>query len=117
MIKNKVMSGIIHGHVGKGTGSNSESAGHGADDDSKHGKLHDKLHHAKIDLIQFKHKIGKLGNIINTNHRHDEEHEKETDQKRSAIAQSHRFESFAPERPGNDVKFYVDGRDYFWVCL
>ena len=26
-----------------------------------------------------------------------------------------RFESFAPERPGNDVKWYVDGCGYFWA--
>ena len=45
----------------------------------------------------------------------DEEHEKETDEKRTGIAKSHRFESFAPQREGNDIKWYVDGRDYFWV--
>jgi phospholipase D1/2 len=59
--------------------------------------------------------MGKFGNLINRNHRHDEEHEKETDRKRAAIAEGHRFESFAPERPGNNVKWYVDGRDYFWA--
>lgn len=26
-----------------------------------------------------------------------------------------RFESFAPERPGNDAKWYVDGCGYFWA--
>ena len=52
---------------------------------------------------------------MNPNHRHDEEHEKETDDKRTRIAESHRFQSFAPERPGNNIKWYVDGRDYCWV--
>lgn len=38
-----------------------------------------------------------------------------TDDKRSRIAESHRFESFAPERDGNKIKWYVDGRDYFYA--
>lgn len=62
-----------------------------------------------------KHKIGKFENIINPNHRHDEEHEKATDRKRTAICDTHRFNSFFPERPNNNVKWYVDGRDYFWA--
>jgi phospholipase D1/2 len=66
-------------------------------------------------LIQSRHEIGKLANLVNPNHRHDEEHEKETDEKRENIGQSHRFHSFAPERPGNNIKWYVDGRDYCWV--
>ncbi|CCD45280.1 hypothetical protein BofuT4_P119860.1 [Botrytis cinerea T4] len=79
-------------------------------------KLHDtKLHDVKVGLIQKKHQIGKLGNLFNPNHRHDEEHEQITDAKRTKIAESHRFESFAPERPGNNIKWYVDGRDYFWA--
>ena len=52
---------------------------------------------------------------MNRNHRHDEEHEKATDNKRTAICDSHRFKSFFPERPGNAIKWYVDGRDYFWA--
>lgn len=63
----------------------------------------------------MKNKVGKFGNIVNPNHRHDEEHEKATDEKRTKIAESHRFESFAPERDGNKIKWYVDGRDYFWA--
>lgn len=59
--------------------------------------------------------MGKFGNIINPNHRHDEAHEKETDRKRLKIRESNRFESFAPERDGNKIKWYVDGRDYFWA--
>lgn len=55
------------------------------------------------------------GYQINPNHRHDEEHEIVTDKKRTEIAESHRFQSFAPERPGNNIKWYVDGRDYYWV--
>ena len=59
--------------------------------------------------------MGKFFNIINPNHRHDEEHEQETDRKRSAIAESHRFDSFAPVHEGNRVKWYVDAMDYMWA--
>ncbi|CAG7952721.1 unnamed protein product [Penicillium nalgiovense] len=52
---------------------------------------------------------------MNPNHRHDEEHEQETDRKRSEIAESHRFKSFAPVHDGNRVKWYVDGKDYMWA--
>ncbi|KAL1846391.1 hypothetical protein Plec18167_007927 [Paecilomyces lecythidis] len=69
----------------------------------------------KAEAFHLKHKIGKLGNIFNPNHRHDEEHEKKTDEKRSHIAESHRFQSFAPEHEGNKVKWYVDARDYLWA--
>jgi phospholipase D1/2 len=79
-------------------------------------KLKDtKLHDAKVKASHLKHKIGKFGNIFNPNHRHDEEHEKETDAKRTRTAESHRFDSFAPERSNNEIKWYVDGRDYFWA--
>ena len=73
------------------------------------------LYDVKVKAIHFREKVGKFHNIINPNHRHDEEHEKETDAKRTRIAESHRFESFAPERDGNNIKWYVDGRDYFWA--
>jgi len=59
--------------------------------------------------------MGKFANLFNPNHRHDEEHERETDEKRSRASETHRFHSFAPERPNNDIKWYVDGRDYFWA--
>lgn len=82
-----------------------------------------------------RHKIGKFANLVcplpsihlpskppltcppkfNPQHRHDEEHEKACDAKRTNISESHRFGSFFPERDGNMVKWYVDGRDYFWA--
>ena len=65
--------------------------------------------------MHLKHKVGKFFNIVNPNHRHDEEHEQLTDQKRSLIAQSHRFQSFAPIREGNRIKWYVDALDYLWA--
>ncbi|KAI9681583.1 MAG: hypothetical protein M1829_000780 [Trizodia sp. TS-e1964] len=82
--------------------------------------LHEKfkdssLHDVKVKASHMKHSVGKFGNLINRNHRHDEEHEKVTDDKRTKIAESHRFQSFAPERPNNLIKWYVDGRDYFWA--
>lgn len=82
------------------------------------GKLRNKLkdthlYDAKVGAIHLKHRIGKFQNLINTNHRHDEEHEQVTDAKRTAIAEGHRFQSFAPERDGNKIKWYIDGRDYF----
>ncbi|KAL2139210.1 hypothetical protein VTI28DRAFT_5498 [Corynascus sepedonium] len=75
----------------------------------------DHLHDAKIHLIHQKHKIGKFANLFNPGHRHDEEHEKACDEKRTKIGESHRFQSYFPERDGNMVKWYVDGRDYFWA--
>jgi hypothetical protein len=80
-------------------------------------RFHDsQLNDLKVKATVFKHKIGKFGNLVNPNHLHDEEHEENTDKKRTFIAQSHRFASFAPLREANKVKWYVDGRDYFWVC-
>ncbi|KAF9881513.1 phospholipase [Colletotrichum karsti] len=73
------------------------------------------LHDAKVHLTHKKHQIGKLANLFNANHRHDEEHEKATDEKRAKIAEEHRFTSFFPERDGNMIKWYVDGRNYFWA--
>jgi phospholipase D1/2 len=73
------------------------------------------LHKVEVGATHFRNKLGKFGNIVNPNHRHDEEHEKATDRKRTAIAESHRYHSFAPERLGNKIKWYVDGRDYFWA--
>ncbi|KAH8596160.1 hypothetical protein B0O99DRAFT_510702 [Bisporella sp. PMI_857] len=73
------------------------------------------LYDVKVGLIHKKQEIGKFANLINPNHRHDEEHEQATDDKRTKIAEGHRFQSFAPERPGNKIKWYVDGRDYFYA--
>ncbi|KXG52463.1 Phospholipase D/Transphosphatidylase [Penicillium griseofulvum] len=73
------------------------------------------IHDVKAEATHLKSKVGKFFNIINPNHRHDEEHEKATDRKRSAIADSHRFKSFAPVHDGNRVKWYVDGKDYMWA--
>src|ERR1700751_2062696 len=64
-----------------------------------------KLHDAKAKPSHLKHKLGKIENIANPNHRHDEAHEQACDAKRTAIAQSHRYQSFAPERAGNLVKW------------
>lgn len=52
---------------------------------------------------------------VNPNHRHDEDHEVRCDEKRTKICESHRYESYFPEREGNLIKWYVDGRDYFWA--
>lgn len=73
------------------------------------------LHGAEARIVHFKQKVGKFRNLVNPNHRHDEEHEKKTDAKRTKIAESHRYESYAPPREGNNIKWYVDGRDYFWA--
>ncbi|CAH0021885.1 unnamed protein product [Clonostachys rhizophaga] len=84
-------------------------------DDLKEKFSDTKLHDAKIALVHKKHQIGKLGNLFNPNHRHDEEHEQRCDDKRTKICESNRFKSFFPERDGNLIKWYVDGRDYFWA--
>ncbi|KAL7765567.1 hypothetical protein ACKLNR_003483 [Fusarium oxysporum f. sp. zingiberi] len=78
-------------------------------------KLSDGLHDAKVHLVHQKHKIGKLANLFNKNHRHDEEHEQRCDDKRTSITEQNRFKSYFPMRAGNHVKWYVDGRDYFWA--
>ena len=58
------------------------------------------LYDIKVKAVHAKHKIGKW-------------HEKATDEKRTKIGEGHRFQSFAPERDGNKIKWYIDGRDYF----
>ena len=73
------------------------------------------LYDVKVKASHLRDKMGKLENLVNRNHRHDEAHEQATDQKRTAVGESHRFRSFAPERSGNKIKWYVDGRDYFWA--
>ncbi|KAF2265982.1 phospholipase D/nuclease [Lojkania enalia] len=73
------------------------------------------LYDAKIKATHIKNKVGKFKNLFNPHHRHDEEHEQKTDEKRSRVCANHRFNSFAPERDGNLIKWYVDGRDYFWA--
>ncbi|KAL2825272.1 hypothetical protein BDW59DRAFT_146321 [Aspergillus cavernicola] len=78
------------------------------EDRLKDSHINEKAHH-------LKNRVGKLFNIVNPNHRHDEEHEQETDKKRSAICESNRFDSFAPVRQGNKVKWYVDALDYLWA--
>ncbi|KAI0837866.1 phospholipase D/nuclease [Hypoxylon sp. FL0890] len=77
--------------------------------------LHDELRDVKVNLIHKKHKLGKFGNLFNPAHRHDEAHEKACDEKRSRISEEHRFNSYFPVRDGNLIKWYVDGRDYFWA--
>ncbi|KAI7604362.1 hypothetical protein KC346_g11501, partial [Hortaea werneckii] len=71
------------------------------------------LYDMKVGAIHLKHRVGKFQNVFNQNHRHDEEHEQITDAKRTRIAEGHRFQSFAPERSGNLIKWYIDGRDYY----
>ncbi|CAK4034672.1 Phospholipase D p2 [Lecanosticta acicola] len=90
----------------------------GSEDSEGHGGLREKLKHTKlydvkVGAIHLKHRLGKFQNLVNQNHRHDEEHEQETDAKRTRVAEGHRFQSFAPEREGNKIKWYIDGRDYF----
>lgn len=81
-------------------------------------KLHDThLHDLRAQATHIKHRIGKFENLINPNHRHDEAHEKRTDEKRQRLRDQHRFNSYAPERDGNKIKWYIDGRNYFWVAL
>jgi len=68
-----------------------------------------------VQIVHFKNRLGKYKNLINRNHRHDELHEKLVDEKREQIKLRNRFNSFAEPRVGNGVKWYIDGRDYFWA--
>ncbi|KAK3317992.1 hypothetical protein B0H66DRAFT_555933 [Apodospora peruviana] len=109
------MASVASEANGKHHGKHHGDDHHGFIDKIKE-KLHGThLHDAKVHLIHQKHKIGKFANLINPHHRHDEEHEKACDEKRTRISESHRFQSYFPERDGNIVKWYVDGRDYFWA--
>ncbi|KAK4241995.1 hypothetical protein C8A03DRAFT_29889 [Achaetomium macrosporum] len=99
-------------HHGSGLGRKLKLPFHGLKEKFSHSHH---LDDAKVHLIQQKHKIGKFANLFNPHHRHDEAHEKACDEKRSKIAESYRFQSYFPERDGNMVKWYVDGRDYFWA--
>lgn len=76
---------------------------------------HPHLFAVKVALTHAKNRFGKLKNIFNANHRHDEPHEQAIDRERREKQLSHPHESFAPARPGNTVKSYVDGHDYFWA--
>ena len=76
---------------------------------------HPHLFALKVKAVHTKNAWGKLLNIFNPNHRHDEEHEQRIDRRRESVALGHRFKSFAAETEGNEVKWYVDGRDYFWA--
>ncbi|KAL5513890.1 hypothetical protein ACEPAG_2651 [Sanghuangporus baumii] len=53
--------------------------------------------------------------LVNPDHRHDEEWEKQQDDVRAEICASHRFNGFAGERNGNSVKWHVDGHDYMYA--
>ena len=94
----------------------------GATDSLAHGHFNGKGGHSshphlfavKVKLVHAKNSWGKLANIFNPNHRHDEPAEQAVDRRREEEARKHRYKSFAPETEGNEVKWYVDGRDYFW---
>ncbi|KAI8454268.1 hypothetical protein BY996DRAFT_4582083 [Phakopsora pachyrhizi] len=64
-------------------------------------------------------RIDKIGsgikNLLNPNFRHDEAHEKERDEAMESVRARNRFQSFARERQGNLVKWYVDAHDYFYA--
>ncbi|KAJ5080853.1 hypothetical protein N7456_013563 [Penicillium angulare] len=91
-----------------------EKLGHGIDHLEESFKEHN-LEDVKASAVHLKHKVGKFYNIVNPNHRHDEEHEQATDRKRTNVAETHRFQSFAPIHENNRVKWYVDGLDYLWA--
>ncbi|KAA8910585.1 hypothetical protein FN846DRAFT_524598 [Sphaerosporella brunnea] len=91
----------------------SNKRGHFSGNDGHSDRPH--LFELKVKLVHTKNAWGKLQNIFNRNHRHDEPHEMATDAKRSAVAAQHRYNSFAPVTQGNEVKWYVDGLNYFWA--
>lgn len=73
------------------------------------------MYNTKAHAHHMKNIIGKFTNVFNPNHRHDEAYEIDTDKRRTAIANSHRFHSYAPVRDGNKIKWYTDARDYLWA--
>ncbi|KAM0793016.1 hypothetical protein ACM66B_000508 [Microbotryomycetes sp. NB124-2] len=79
-------------------------------------KLVDKLTKEVVKLPgQLKRLKESVAYAVNPNHRHDEAHEQEQDRIRIEICESHRFKSFADVQEGNEVKWFIDGHDYFWA--
>ncbi|GAA5824839.1 hypothetical protein JCM3770_001138, partial [Rhodotorula araucariae] len=68
------------------------------------GKLTDKFENLSTKADRLKETVAF---VVNPDHRHDEEHEKEEDEARMAIRREHRFESFAGVRDGNLVKWFI----------
>ncbi|KAI9608245.1 hypothetical protein KEM48_003379 [Puccinia striiformis f. sp. tritici PST-130] len=65
-------------------------------------------------------KLERLGEgikkLFHPNSRHDDPAEKLHDERLEEIRARHRFQSFAKEREGNQVKWYVDAHDYFYAA-
>ncbi|MBW0471417.1 hypothetical protein O181_011132 [Austropuccinia psidii MF-1] len=56
-----------------------------------------------------------LKKFLNIQSRHDEPHEKAHDEAIEKIRSTNRFQSFSKQRLGNNVKWFVDGHDYFYA--
>ncbi|KAL7275374.1 hypothetical protein RUND412_001679 [Rhizina undulata] len=78
-------------------------------------ETHPRLHAILVKLTHTKNRIGKFKNLCNKNHRHDEPAEQRIDRKREKIRSRNRFRSFASVKSGNNAKWYIDTRDYFWT--
>lgn len=82
-------------------------------------KLIDRFNNSSS-INAFEERVDRLGQgikkLFNPNSRHDDPDEKLRDEKMEQIRARHRFQSFAKERPGNHVKWYVDGHDYFYAA-
>ncbi|KAF8530716.1 phospholipase D [Gautieria morchelliformis] len=61
------------------------------------------------------HAAASLEGLLNPDRRHDDPVEKAQDRMRTAINNSHRFQSFAAQRPANFVKWHIDGHDFFYA--
>lgn len=62
-------------------------------------RLEERLHITKKASVQVQHSHTDLGNVCHEQHTGTE----------------NRFHSFAPQRHGNEAKFFVDGCGYFWA--
>ncbi|GAA5862918.1 hypothetical protein JCM1840_002326 [Sporobolomyces johnsonii] len=65
---------------------------------------------SKLDKLKedFKH-------ALDRDSRHDTPEGKAADEQRAAIAASHRFNSFASPKEGNNVKWFIGGNDYYFA--
>lgn len=80
-------------------------------------KLLDRLHSSAPTATDRLDKLGEgIKKLLNPNSRHDDPEEKIRDEKMEQVRARHRFQSFAKDRDGNHVKWYVDAHDYFYAA-
>ncbi|PLW11253.1 hypothetical protein PCANC_20318 [Puccinia coronata f. sp. avenae] len=84
---------------------------------NKMDKFLDRFQHPSAEVSDKLERLGEgIKKLFHPNSRHDDPEEKRHDEKLEEIRARHRFQSFAKEREGNHVKWYVDAHDYFYAA-